>query len=372
MKTGPGWGGGGEEMTAMSDATVARVKELVAALRAAAAGLGEVRLMEVCGSHTMAIARGGLRRLLPENLKLLSGPGCPVCVTGASYVDLALELARRPAVTVATFGDLVRVPGGDRESLDQARAAGASVKIVLSPLDAVALARTLPERQVVFLGIGFETTAPGVALAVREAADTGVANFSVLCGHKTMPQAMRILAAAGGLDGFLLPGHVSSVTGVELFRFLPDEFGRGGVVAGFAPSDILAGLLLLVNQVRRKQPDLENAYPQVVRAGGNPAALKILAETFVPADAAWRGLGVIPGSGLRLRDAFRAQDAACRFGLKPGPDREPPGCRCGAVLRGAITPRECPLFGTACTPQQPVGACMVSSEGACAASYLYE
>ncbi|MFA5204351.1 MAG: hydrogenase formation protein HypD [Lentisphaeria bacterium] len=352
--------------------TAAQIRELVAALQAAAAGLGELRLMEVCGSHTMAIARAGLRRLLPENLTLLSGPGCPVCVTGTAYVDQALALAHRPGVTVTTFGDLVRVPGGGNQSLDQARAAGAAVKIVLSPLDALALARSQPERQIVFLGIGFETTAPGVALAVREAAASGVANFSVLCGHKTMPQALRALAAAGGPAGFLLPGHVSAVTGTGLFGFLPEEFGRGGVVAGFSPADILAGLLLLVRQLRQHQPRIENAYPQAVRAGGNPAALKMMAETFAPADAAWRGLGVIPGSGLCLRDAFHAQDAARRFGLDPGADREPPGCRCGEVLRGAATPRDCPLFGTACTPQRPVGACMVSSEGACAASYLYE
>jgi hydrogenase expression/formation protein HypD len=344
----------------------------IEAVRELAGRVGRpVRIMEVCGTHTMSAFRSGLRSVLPPGLQLLSGPGCPVCVTPGEYVDHALALADRPDTVITTFGDLLRVPGS-RSSLEVARARGASVRIVYSALDALALARQ-EGREVVFLGVGFETTAPGSAWAIREAA-RGVPNFSVLGAHKTMPEAMAALLRSGELriDGFLCPGHVSVIIGSRPYEFIPREFGRPCVVTGFEPADMLEGITRLLRQVAEGRAEVEIQYTRSVSPEGNPRAQALLGEVFEPCDAEWRGLGRIPGSGLRIRDRFGAQDAARRFpGIQAAKASEPRGCRCGDVLRGAATPAECPLFRTACTPATPVGACMVSSEGTCAAYYRY-
>jgi len=336
--------------------------------------------MEVCGTHTMAAARSGLRNALPEKIRLISGPGCPVCVTPVGYVDHALALAARPEVTVATFGDLVRVPGSVRSggeggppSLDRARAGGADVRVVYSPLDALALARDLTGREVVFLGVGFETTAPAIAAALKQAQDEGLGNFSVLGAHKTVPEAMGVLASADdlALDGFLCPGHVSVVLGPEPYEPLAAEHGIPCVIAGFEPVEILRGLVALVAQAAGGVARVENCYGGAVRPGGNPKARAVMEEVFQPADAEWRGIGVIPHSGLEIREAYAGLDAARRFEVSLPEPVEPAGCRCGEVLRGVLDPADCPLFGTACTPEDPQGACMVSSEGSCAARYHY-
>ena len=326
-------------------------------------------VMEVCGTHTMAIARYGLRELLPPGLRLVSGPGCPVCVTAMHDLDRVIALARLPQVTMVTFGDLLRVPAS-RSSLAAERAAGADVRVVYSPRDAVEMAAAEPEREVVFAGIGFETTAPTVAAALLEARQRRIANFSVLSMHKTMPLPLRALLDLGEtpISGFLLPGHVSVVTGTACYRFLARDCAVAGVVAGFEAQDVLLALLMLV---RLREPAIEIEYTRAVRPEGNVVAQRLLDEVFEPDDADWRGLGVIPGSGLRLRAAFADADAAQRFPVDPEPSLEPAGCRCGEVLRGVTDPAECALFGRRCTPQDPVGACMVSSEGACAARYRF-
>jgi hydrogenase expression/formation protein HypD len=326
-------------------------------------------VMEVCGTHTMAVARSGLRDLLPPGLRLVSGPGCPVCVTSAADLDRVVALARLPQVTLATFGDLVRVPAS-RTTLAAERAAGADVRVVYSPRDAVELAAQEPVRDVVFAGIGFETTAPTVGAALLEALERGLTNFSVLSLHKTMPAPLRALLDLGEtpVRGFLLPGHVSVVTGTSCFRFLSEEYGVAGVVAGFEPADVLQALLLLV---RQPEPAVEIQYGRAVRPEGNRVAQELLARVFEPCDADWRGLGVLPGSGLALRPEYAHADAALRYPVQLNEPLEPAGCRCGDVLRGMLDPAECALFGRRCTPQDPVGACMVSSEGACAARYRY-
>jgi hydrogenase expression/formation protein HypD len=335
----------------------------------AAAARPGLTYMEVCGTHTMAIARYGLRDLLPPGMRLVSGPGCPVCVTSVADLDRVVALARLPGLTLATFGDLVRVPAS-RTTLADERAAGADVRVVYSARDAVHLAAADPDREVVFAGIGFETTAPTVAASLLEARDLGLRNFSVLSLHKTMPPPLKALLDLGEtpVSGFLLPGHVSVITGTACYEFLARDYGVAGVVAGFEPRDVLSALLRLVRQT---EPAIEIEYTRAVRPEGNVVAQRLLAQVFEPCDADWRGLGVISGSGLALRNAFADLDAARRYAVAPGPPREPRGCRCGEVLRGVLDPAECGLFGASCTPQTPVGACMVSSEGACAARYRY-
>jgi hydrogenase expression/formation protein HypD len=328
-----------------------------------------VRIMEVCGTHTMAIARHGLRAPLRRAAKLISGPGCPVCVTPDGYVDAAIALAAIPGVTIATFGDMVRVPGSGA-SLEQARAGGADVRIVYSPLDAVALAEADPSREVVFLGVGFETTAPTVAGAIVAALARGVANFSVLPSLRTIPGAMALLAADPGvkLDAFLCPANVSAIIGADAYRPIAERFGLPCVVAGFEPLDILSSVLMILRQKSRGEARVENEYSRVATPGGNRKAQALLADVFAPGDADWRGLGVLPGSGLRIAGKYAAFDAGRRFGIAVADTPERPGCRCGDVLKGMIDPPECPLFDTACTPETPVGPCMVSTEGACAAA----
>ena len=325
--------------------------------------------MEVCGTHTMSIARYGLRELLPEGMRLVSGPGCPVCVTATADLDRVVALARLPEVTLATFGDLIRVPAS-RTTLAAERAAGADVRVVYSARDAVQIAADEPDRQVVFAGIGFETTAPTIAASLLESRARGLANFLVLSMHKTMPPPLKALLDLGEtpISGFLLPGHVSVITGTACYELLARDYGVAGVVAGFEPHDILRALLRLVRQTR---PAIEIEYGRAVRPEGNVVAQRLLEQVFAPSDADWRGRGVIPGSGLALRPEDADADAALRFPVDLGPPLEPAGCRCGEVLRGVTDPAACALFGGRCTPEDPVGACMVSSEGACAARYRY-
>ncbi len=348
-------------------------QQLLAEIRGLAARLAEpITLMEFCGSHTHAIMHFGIRQLLPENVRLLSGPGCPVCVTAQADVDRAIALASLPGVLLASFGDMLRVPG-THHSLQQAAAEGAAVQVVYSPLDAVTLAEQHPDREVVFLGVGFETTAPGVAAAVTWAQARGVGNFSVLSLHKLTPPAMRAILEAGEvrLHGIIGPGHVSAVIGSEAWAFLPREYGLPVAVAGFEMVDILLAVRELVRMVVTGRAEVVNAYPRAVRRRGNAAAQAMMQRVFAVSAAEWRGFGVLPHSGLALRAAFRPWDAATRFEIPPVASREPPGCRCGEVLRGVLTPAECPLFGRVCTPETPYGPCMVSAEGACAAWYAY-
>ena len=331
-----------------------------------------VRLMEVCGTHTMVAFRSGLRSLLPERVSLISGPGCPVCVTPDGYIDAAIELSTLPAVTITTFGDLVRVPGS-ASSLERERANGASVEVVYSPTDALALARADSSRSVVFLAVGFETTVPGIAVAVRTAREEGVDNFMILSALKTMPGPMRALAGEGevAIDGFVCPGHVSVITGASAFAFLAEEFRIPCVVTGFEDLDLLKGVAMLLAQVAEGRSEVEIEYTRAVGMDGNRVAQQVTAEVFEPCDSEWRGLGTIPGSGLSLREPFAPHDAAGRFGLEVRSAPPVSGCRCGDVLRGVLTPPRCPLFDRACTPATPVGPCMVSSEGACAAFWRY-
>lgn len=328
--------------------------------------------MEICGTHTMSIARAGLRSLLPAELKLISGPGCPVCVTDQSYMDQAIWLSRQPGVVIATYGDMVRVPGREG-SLAESRATGASVEVVYSAHHAVDLARTHADKQVVFLAVGFETTAPGTALAIQEARELGLKNFSALTAHKLVLPAMRALLAAGDVqvDGFLCPGHVSVILGFDAYREIAEQYGRPCVVAGFDPAQVLAAIAEILRQLEDKSPKACSVYPSV-SAGGNAAAQQLLTEVFQEADAAWRAIGTIPQSGMVLRPEYFSFDAAKRFDLPKAQSYELPGCRCGDVICGRCSPFECGLFGRRCTPRDPVGPCMVSSEGACAAAYKYE
>jgi len=330
------------------------------------------RFMELCGTHTMAIARHGLTQMFPPTVEMVSGPGCPVCVTATEEIDRAVKLARTPGVVVATFGDLVRVPGS-QGSLARERAAGARVEVVYSPLDALALARAEPKMQVVFLGIGFETTAPTVAAAVKSAQRLGLENFSVLSAHKLLPPALDALLSGPelGLSGFLCPGHVTVVIGTDPYQPVAREHGLPCVVGGFEPADILAAILMLVKQVEEGRSQVEIAYGRAVSPEGNQEARRLMDEVFQPVDAAWRGLGVIPQSGLDLRPEFAHFDARRRLDLEVPPAQDPPACRCGDVLRGLVRPPECKLFARACRPTSPVGPCMVSAEGTCAAWYKY-
>ncbi|MDW8068351.1 MAG: hydrogenase formation protein HypD [Anaerolineae bacterium] len=332
-----------------------------------------VRLMEFCGGHTHAILRFGIPDLLPPTVELLSGPGCPVCVTAATDLSRAVVLASIPGVILTTFGDMMRVPADRGRSLARARAEGADIRIVYSPLDALEVARQNPHRTVVFLGVGFETTAPMVASAVLAAEAEGIRNFVVFSTHKRTPPAMRAILDAGEvrLSGIIGPGHVTTVIGLEAWRFLPQEYGIPCAVAGFEPLDVLRAILALVEMLEDGQPDVVNAYPRSVRTGGNPVALETMERVFEITEAEWRGLGTLPASGLRLREEYAPYDAERVFPLEIEVAPDPPGCRCGDVLRGGLRPTECPLFARACTPQNPIGPCMVSAEGACAAYYHY-
>lgn len=335
---------------------------------------GPVRLMEICGTHTMSIAKAGLRSALAPDVKLLSGPGCPVCVTPAGVIDGILRLSERPGVILASYGDLLRVPGSVRgDTLLRRRALGAQVRTVYSPMEAVELAASRPDAQVIFLGVGFETTCPGTAACILEAAERKLDNFSVLCLLKRTEPALRTLIAAPdfAVDGFLCPGHVAAVTGADAFAFLPRDYGLPAVVSGFEAGDVLYSVWKLVSMLADRAPALVNEYTRLVTPAGNPAALAAMDQVFIPYASLWRGLGQIPESGYALRPEYRRWDAALKFGFAPGDAAEFPGCRCGSVIRGVCDPADCPLFGKVCTPADPVGPCMVSSEGACAAAWKY-
>jgi hydrogenase expression/formation protein HypD len=331
-----------------------------------------LRVMEVCGSHTMAIFRNGVRTILPAGMELVSGPGCPVCVTSASHMDAFIGIADRPGIRVAIFGDLFRVPGS-QGSLAEASSGGAKVEIVYSPMDALDLAAKNPGELVVFLGVGFETTTPGIAATILAAKNRGIKNFTVFSTQKTMPAPMEALLSDPALriDGLLCPGHVSSIIGAGAWQPLASKYHLACVVAGFETADLLKGLILLARQVGSNDIKVENVYPRAVAWEGNQRAEKMVAEIFEPADMDWRGLGRIPMSGLKIRSKYAEFDAEIRLGITLPTVEEPKGCLCGEVLKGRSTPRQCRLFATRCTPAAPIGPCMVSSEGTCAAYYKY-
>ena len=339
---------------------------------------GDVTLMEVCGTHTMAIGKSGIRDLLPPQVRLLSGPGCPVCVTPAGKIDQILRLAQEPEVIVATYGDMIRVPGSGRgNTLASRRTGGAQIAIVYSAMDALELAEKHPDKEIVFPAVGFETTAPGTAAAVRAAREKAIGNLTVLPLLKTVEPALRKLLQAPDfpVQGFLCPGHVAVVTGERGFRFLPEEYGIPAVISGFEPEDILVSVWRLLRQIKNRQAVLENEYSRAVAPEGNPLALQTMREVFSVRDDCWRGIGPVPGGGMTLRDEYASFNAEERFAdvLKDIPDagEEVPGCRCGEILQGRAEPHDCPLFGRVCTPEDPAGPCMVSSEGTCAAAWKY-
>ncbi len=330
------------------------------------------RLMEFCGGHTVAIFKHGLRQLLPPNIEMLSGPGCPVCVTASADLDRAIALSRQPDVTIISFGDMIRVPGSS-SSLQQAKAEGGDVRVVYSAQDALHIARDHPGKSVIFIGIGFETTAPTVAAAILQAEQEKINNFYVLSLHKVCPPIMKAILDLGEvrLNGIICPGHVSAIIGSYPYQFIPDNYHIACVVSGFEPLDILLCVDRLVNQIETEKPAVEIAYRRGVRPEGNQYALKLMDAVFEIADADWRGIGVVPASGLKLRAKYRRFDAGTKFDIQPEPSREARGCICGSILRGVSTPLECKLFRNRCTPDHPVGPCMVSSEGSCATYYHY-
>ena len=327
----------------------------------------DFRIMEVCGTHTHEIFRQGIRRILSPKISLISGPGCPVCVTPVSFIDEAVFLALEKGCTITTFGDLVRVPGS-KMSLAGARAKGAKIKVVYAPFDAVKIAQENPEEQVVFLSVGFETTTPSDVIAVKKAMTAGLKNFSILTANKTMPGAYEAMGKS--CDAFLYPGHVHAITGTQICKDMCDK-GVSGVIAGFTGSELLTALAVAAKKHAEGKPFFVNCYPRVVKDEGSPAAVAMVDRFMEPCDAEWRGIGTIPMSGMQLRDEYAEFDARKKYGV---PDLKPEyktACRCGDVLQGKITPNQCPLFGKACNPDHPVGACMVSDEGACSAFYMY-
>ena len=328
----------------------------------------KLRIMEVCGTHTHEIFRLGIRKLLPENVDLISGPGCPVCVTPVGFIDEAVMLALDHDATICTFGDLVRVPGTEM-SLAGARSKGGKIQVVYSPLDAVEYAKEHPEEQVVFLAVGFETTTPASCLAVKRAKEAGLENFSLLTANKTMPEAY--LALKGSADAFLYPGHVHAIIGTQLCEDMAEKEGVSGVIAGFTGRELLTALAVVISRAQEGRPFFENCYPRVVTKEGSPAGVKLVNSIMEPCDTEWRGLGVIPQSGMQLREEYADFDARKKFRLPPVEGRRNPACRCGEVLQGKCKPSDCGVFGKVCTPEHPVGACMVSGEGACSAYYLY-
>lgn len=331
----------------------------------------EINLMEVCGGHTMAIRKFGIPALLPPEIRLLSGPGCPVCVTDRHFIDRAIAFSRLEDVVITTFGDLIRVPGST-SSLEKEKAAGRDIRIVYSILDALMVAKNNPHKKVIFLGIGFETTAPGTAAGIVKAQMAVLPNFYVYSSHKVMPPAMAALVEEGiKIDGYIAPGHVSTITGTQIYNNLPEKYGLGCVISGFEPTDILQSVLMLVRQVSEGKPAVEIQYKRAVRPEGNPKALALLEEVFTPSDDWWRGLGVLAGSGMRIREKYAEFDAERNFVVEVEPVREDKGCICGEILKGLKKPVDCKLFGKACHPSDPVGACMVSNEGACHAYYRY-
>ena len=331
----------------------------------------DISLMEVCGGHTMSIQKFGLPSMLPSTIRLLSGPGCPVCVSSRHFIDRAIAYAHLPDVTITTFGDLIRVPGSS-STLNQEKAAGADIRVVYSILDALEIAENNPARRIIFLGIGFETTAPGTAAGILNAYHKNLDNFFVLSNHKIMPPAMEALIDEGvKINGYIAPGHVSTITGPEIFANIASKYNLACVIAGFEPIDLLQAIYMLVRQIEKNEPRVEIAYKRAVKRGGNPKAKKMMEEVFHLRNDWWRGLGDIPKSGLAIREKYRSFDAEAMIQVDVEPTREDKGCICGEILKGLKTPKDCKLFGKTCTPANPVGACMVSNEGACHAFYKY-
>ncbi len=346
-------------------------KKLLDGIKTLAAPLSDIRIMEVCGTHTNEISRYGIPSVLPENIRLISGPGCPVCVTPSVTVKAALSIADNDNVVFLSFGDMLRVPC-DGVSLYTLLERGRDVRMLVSPIDALDIALENPQKQVVYFGVGFETTAPHTAALVEAAEQRGVTNISVLCAHKTMPAALRtLLAGRGTIDALLCPGHVAAVTGANAFRFVADELRLPAAVAGFEAYDILAAILKLLGMLNSGETACINMYPRVVSATGNQHAKALIDSVFEPDTVLWRGLGEIPDSGLRFRERYEAFDALKRFSVHPEAEREPEDCLCAAILRGEATPAQCGRFGKTCTPDDPAGPCMVSQEGGCQAAYRY-
>ena len=331
----------------------------------------EITLMEVCGGHTMAVHKFGLKELLPDTIRLISGPGCPVCVSGTGFIDAIITLSRLPDTIITTYGDLIRVPGSF-SSLELEKAEGKDIRVVYSVLDALDLADENRNKTVIFPGIGFETTAPATAAAILQADRKGILNFNVVSAHKVMPPVMEALIDEGvRINGYIAPGHVSAVTGSGMYQPISKKYKVGIVISGFEPLDILQSIQMLVTQFETGMPCVENQYKRVVKTEGNPVARKMMETVFEPGDDSWRGLGVIKNSGLKIRNNFSCFDAVREFDLPIIEDKEPAGCICGEVLKGIQTPLDCSLFAGECTPMKPVGACMVSPEGTCAAWFRF-
>ncbi|OQX75906.1 MAG: hydrogenase formation protein HypD [Bacteroidetes bacterium 4484_249] len=331
----------------------------------------QISLMEVCGGHTMSIQKFGIPSLLPDTIKLISGPGCPVCVSDRKYIDQAIAYSRLDDVIITTYGDLIRVPGST-SSLDKEKAKGADIRIVYSILDALMVAKKNRRKKVVFLGIGFETTAPGSAAGIIKAQMAGLRNFYLFSSHKIMPPAMEALIDEGvNLNGYIAPGHVTTITGTGIYKNIPEKYGLGCVVSGFEPVDLLTAILMLVNQIEDNNPKVEIAYTRVVKPEGNIKAQQMLDEVFELRDDWWRGLGVLAKSGLKIKDKYADFDAEIQIPVEVEPTREDKGCICGEILKGVKNPKDCKLFAKVCTPTNPVGACMVSNEGSCHAYYKY-
>ncbi len=331
-----------------------------------------LKLMEVCGTHTVEIFRHGVRDVIPKGITLLSGPGCPVCVTSVRDVDAAITIAKNPGVILTTFGDMMRVPGG-KESMLEARSEGADIRVLYSPIDALTLAQKERVREVVFFATGFETTSPLIAGTIAHAEQTGVKNFTVYTAHKLVPPALKALLDSPDVqvDGFILPGHVSTIIGKKPYEFVAAQYKKPSVITGFEAKEIIEGILMIVRQIAQQRAAVEIQYTSVVKEEGNPRAVALLDKYFEPDDAYWRGIGVIPKSGLKLRDAYASFDANRKFNPPVSDATEPELCSCGDILRGVKVPTECALFGTGCTPEAPIGPCMVSTEGSCAAYYKY-
>jgi hydrogenase expression/formation protein HypD len=332
----------------------------------------EMRVMEVCGTHTTEFFRSGVRGIFPRFLKLVDGPGCPVCVTPTEYLDRAIAIAKQHNAVITTFGDMLKVPSSNGSLMKEA-ALGLDVRIVYSPMQCIELAEQNPNSEIVFLSVGFETTAPTQAVLVAEAKNRNMKNISILPGNKLTPPAVRALLTAGEarIDGFILPGHVSAIIGLDSWRFIEKDFGMPSVVAGFEPAELLEGTIALMDLISEKKAATLNQYPYIVSDAGNKRAVDIMNGVFEVSGAVWRGIGFIPESGLKMKDEYSDFDASIKFKVDLPEPREPRGCRCGELLRGLIAPVDCPLYGTACTPDDAVGPCMVSSEGPCAAYYKY-
>ncbi len=352
----------------------ALAKHLISAIERLAKEIDRpISIMEVCGTHTVAIARSGFRNVMPKNMKLISGPGCPVCVSSNADIDRIIALTKIPDIMVATFGDMIRVPGSST-SLMQCKAQGASIEVIYSPLDALRIADENPSKNVVFVGVGFETTTPLIAATILRAKSESLQNFSVLAVHKQVPPALKALVddPEVKLDALILPGHVSTILGVEPYEFLAKDHRIPGVITGFEPVDILQGIAQLLEQLSQDRATIEIAYKRAVMADGNHTAMQLIDQVFESCDANWRGLGTIPNSGCQIKNEFATFDATKRFELQVEPTIEPKGCKCGEVLRGVMSPNDCPLYSKVCTPVNPIGPCMVSSEGSCAAYHRYQ